>query len=101
MAKSRVRDEYEMRECSAACVSYQEARGAELFNIAHRILWDAISIGADQYGYPILRGWNFRDEACSRATVPALVPALARERDIQNFATEACSRAPFSRLFPR
>ena len=46
-----------------------------------------------QYGYPILRGWNFRDEACSRATVLALVPALARERDTQNFATEACSRA--------
>ncbi len=46
MATSRVRGEYEMRECSAACVSCQEAWGAELFNIVHRILLDAISIGA-------------------------------------------------------
>ena len=46
MATSRVRGEYETRECSAACVSCQEAWGAELFNIVHRILLDAISIGA-------------------------------------------------------
>ena len=46
MATSPVRGEYEMRECSAACVSCHEAWGAELFNIVHRILLDAISIGA-------------------------------------------------------